>query len=199
MAGRKPLTDEQKQRKREKAQELRLKKKLEKANGQLKELEETKLPEPEIIENIEDPDEVQKKKMETAEKRRKALELARSKRITPTQIRKNNEEEMIKLKQEKEEEMMKLKQEKEQEMMRMKEENDKLKIIAEEKPKVKIIKKYVNTPVPIPIKKKKQQTPLPVPKQEPTMDAIAEQNYAIELKRKMRDVLMQRISSDIFG
>ena len=199
MAGRKPLTDEQKQRKREKAQELRLKKKLEKANGQLKELEETKLPEPEIIENIEDPDEVQKKKMETAEKRRKALELARSKRITPTQIRKNNEEEMMKLKQEKEEEMMKLKQEKEQEMMRMKEENDKLKIIAEEKPKVRIIKKYVSAPVPIPIKKKKQPAPLPVPKQEPTMDAIAEQNYAIELKRKMRDVLMQRISSDIFG
>ena len=181
-----PLTEEQKQRKNEKAKELRLKKKLEKANVELKELEANKLPEPEIIENIEDPDEVQKRKMEIAEKRRKTLEIARSKRVTPTQIRKNNEEEMMKLKEEKEQEMMKLKEEKEQEMMKLK----------EEKQKVKIIKKYIPTPVAIPIKKKKDQI---IPKPQPTIDAMAEQNYAIDLKRKMREELMKRISNDIFG
>ena len=192
-----PLTEEQKQRKNEKAKELRLKKKLEKANGELKELEANKLPEPEIIENIEDPDEVQKKKMEIAEKRRKTLEIARSKRVTPTQIRKNNEEEIMRLKQEKEQEMMKLKQEKEQEMIKLKEEKEQEMIkLKEEKQKVKIIKKYIPTPVAIPIKKKKDQI---IPKQEPTIDAMAEQNYAIDLKRKMRDELMKRISSDIFG
>ena len=83
-----PLTEEQKQRKNEKAKENRLKKKMEKAQSELVELEATKLPEPDIIENIEDPDEVQKRKMEIAEKRRKTLEIARSKRVTPTQIRK---------------------------------------------------------------------------------------------------------------
>lgn len=195
-----PLTDEQKQRKNEKAKELRLKKKLEKASGELKELEATKLPEPEIIKNIEDPEEVQKRKLEIAEKRRKTLEIARSKRQTPTQIRKNNEEEMMKLKEEKEQEMMKLKEEKEQELERIKEEKEKemmkLKAIAEEKPKVKIIKKYISKPVAMPIKKKKEQIPLP---KEPTIDAMAEQDYALELKRKMRDVLMKRISSDLFG
>lgn len=186
-----PLTEEQKQRKNEKAKELRLKKKLEKANVELKELEANKLPEPEIIENIEDPDEVQKKKMEIAEKRRKTLEIARSKRVTPTQIRKNNEEEIMRLKQEKEQEMMKLKEEKEQEMMKLKEEKEQEMIkLKEEKQKVKIIKKY------IPIKKKKDQI---IPKPQPTIDAMAEQNYAIDLKRKMRDELMKRISNDIFG
>lgn len=192
-----PLTEEQKQRKNEKAKELRLKKKLEKANGELKELEANKLPEPEIIENIENPDEVQKRKMEIAEKRRKTLEIARSKRVTPSQIRKNNEEEMMKLKEEKEQEMMKLKQEKEQEMIKLKEEKEQELIkLKEEKQKVKIIKKYIPTPVAIPIKKKKDQI---IPKQEPTIDAMAEQNYAIDLKRKMRDELMKRISNDIFG
>ena len=192
-----PLTEEQKQRKNEKAKELRLKKKLEKANVELKELEANKLPEPEIIENIEDPDEVQKKKMEILEKRRKTLEIARSKRVTPTQIRKNNEEEMMKLKEEKEQEMMKLKEEKEQEMMKLKEEKEQeMMKLKEEKQKVKIIKKYIHTPVAIPIKKKKEQI---IPKPQPTIDAMAEQNYAIDLKRKMRDELMKRISSDIFG
>ena len=192
-----PLTEEQKQRKNEKAKELRLKKKLEKANVELKELEANKLPEPEIIENIEDPDEVQKKKMEILEKRRKTLEIARSKRVTPTQIRKNNEEEMMKLKEEKEQEMMKLKEEKEQEMMKLKEEKEQeMMKLKEEKQKVKIIKKYIPTPVAIPIKKKKDQI---IPKPQPTIDAMAEQNYAIDLKRKMRDELMKRISSDIFG
>ena len=192
-----PLTEEQKQRKNEKAKELRLKKKLEKANVELKELEANKLPEPEIIENIEDPDEVQKRKMEISEKRRKTLEIARSKRVTPTQIRKNNEEEMMKLKEEKEQEMMKLKEEKEQEMMKLKEEKEQeMMKLKEEKQKVKIIKKYIHTPVAIPIKKKKEQI---IPKPQPTIDAMAEQNYAIDLKRKMRDELMKRISNDIFG
>ena len=75
-----PLTEEQKQRKNEKAKERRLTNKLQKAQSELVELEATKLPEPEVIENIEDPDEVQKRKMEIAEKRRKTLEIARSKK-----------------------------------------------------------------------------------------------------------------------
>ncbi|MFN9898275.1 MAG: hypothetical protein ACK55Z_05650 [bacterium] len=98
MAGRKPLTDEQKERNNIKRREQRLKNKLEKANGQLIELEASKPPEPEVIENIEDPDEVQKRKMEIAEKRLKALELARSKKISPSQIRKNTEEEVMRIK-----------------------------------------------------------------------------------------------------
>lgn len=202
MAGRKPLTEEQKQRNNIKRQERRLKKKLEKANGQLKELEANKLPEPEIIENIEDPDEVQKRKMEIVEKRRKALELARSKRVSPTQIRKNNEEEVMRLKQEKEKELARLKAEKEEEMMKMKEENDKLKAIAEEKPKapkVKIIKQYISPP------KKKKNEIVPQAQQAkqsqqvPQIDYLAQQTYAEQLKIQFNKMLMNKISADTFG
>jgi len=193
-----PLTEEQKQRKNEKAKENRLKKKMEKAQSELVELEATKLPEPEIIENVEDPDEVQKRKMEIAEKRRKTLEIARSKRITPTQIRKNNEEELARIKAEKEQEMMA----KEQEMMKMKEENEKLKTIAEEKQKVKIVKKYVSTPIPIPMKKKKSPRPQEVPIQpinQPSTDYLVQQTYAEQLQKRMRDTFLNRVMVDTFG
>ena len=192
------LTEEQKQRKNEKAKENRLKKKMEKAQSELVELEATKLPEPEIIENIEDPDEVQKRKMEIAEKRRKTLEIARSKRVTPTQIRKNNEEELARIKAEKEQEMMM----KEQEMMKIKEENEKLKTIAEEKQKVKIIKKYVTAPIPM--KKKKEQQI--IPKQEvatavasPSTDYLVQQTYAEQLQKRMRENMLNRVMLDTFG
>jgi hypothetical protein len=194
-----PLTEEQKQRKNEKAKENRLKKKMEKAQSELVELEATKLPEPEIIENVEDPDEVQKRKMEIAEKRRKTLEIARSKRITPTQIRKNNEEELARIKAEKEQEMMA----KEQEMMKMKEENEKLKTIAEEKQKVKIVKKYVSTPIPIPMKKKKVGETAPnADKKEvvyPSTDYLVQQTYAEQLQKRMRENMLNRVMVDTFG
>lgn len=198
-----PLTEDQKQRKNEKAKERRLKNKMEKAQSELVELEATKLPEPEIIENIEDPDEVeksQKRKMEIAEKRRKTLEIARSKRVTPTQIRKNNEEELARIKAEKEQEMMI----KEQEMMKMKEENEKLKTIAEEKQKVKIIKKYVSAPI---IKKKKSPRPqevastsqVAVISQEPSTDYLVQQTYAEQLQKRMRENMLNRVMVDTFG
>ena len=194
-----PLTEEQKQRKNEKAKENRLKKKMEKAQSELVELEATKLPEPEIIENVEDPDEVQKRKMEIAEKRRKTLEIARSKRITPTQIRKNNEEELARIKAEKEQEMMA----KEQEMMKMKEENEKLKTIAEEKQKVKIVKKYVSAAIPIPMKKKKVGETAPnADKKEvavPSTDYLVQQTYAEQLQKRMRDTFLNRVMVDTFG
>lgn len=202
MAGRRPLTEDEKRRKNEKAKELRLKKKLDKAHNELVELEATKLPEPEIIENIEDPDEFQKKKMETAEKRRKALELARSKRVSPTQIRKNNEEEVMRLNQEKEEELARLKAEKEEQLMKMKEENDKLKTIAHEKPKVKIIKKYISPPN-VPKKKKNEIVPQAQQAQQaqqiPQIDYLAQQTYAEQLKIQFNKMLMNKISADTFG
>lgn len=189
-----PLTEEQKRIKNEKAKENRLKKKMEKAQSELVQLEENKIKEPvqEIIETIEDPDEEEKRKMEIAEKRRKTLEIARSKRISPTQIRKNNEEEI-----------MRLKEEKEQEMMKMKEENEKLKTIADEKQKIKIVKKYIQAPIPM--KKKKsprvQEVAQAVPQvpKEPTIDYLAEQNYAQQLKKQLRDKQIQMAMIETFG
>ena len=195
MAGRRPLTDEEKERNNIKRREQRLKNKLEKANGQLIELEASKPPEPELVENVEDPDEVQKRKMEIAQKRLKALELARSKKISPTQIRKNNEEEMMRIKAEKEQEMMA----KEQEMIKMKEENEKLKAIAEEKQKVKIVKKYVSTPIPIPMKKKKSPRPQEVAAAVPSTDYLVQQTYAEQLQKRMRETMLNRVMSDTFG
>jgi hypothetical protein len=195
MAGRRPLTDEEKERNNIKRREQRLKNKLEKANGQLEELEASKPPEPELVENVEDPDEVQKRKMEIAQKRLKALELARSKKISPTQIRKNNEEELARIKAEKEQEMMA----KEQEMMKMKEENEKLKAIAEEKQKVKIVKKYVSAPV---MKKKKSPRLQEVPTQpinQPSTDYLIQQTYAEQLQKRMRETVLNRVMSDTFG
>lgn len=189
-----PLTEEQKRIKNQKAKENRLKKKMEKAQSELVQLEENKIKEPEqeIIETIEDPDEEEKRKMEIAEKRRKTLEIARSKRISPTQIRKNNEEEI-----------MRLKEEKEQEMMKMKEENEKLKTIADEKQKIKIVKKYIQAPIPM--KKKKsprvQEVAQAVPQvpKEPTIDYLAEQNYAQQLKKQLRDKQIQMAMIETFG
>jgi hypothetical protein len=195
MAGRKPLTDEQKERNNIKRREQRLKNKLEKANGQLIELEASKPPEPEVIENIEDPDEVQKRKMEIAEKRLKALELARSKKISPSQIRKNNEEEVMRIKAEKEQEMMI----KEQEMMKMKEENEKLKVMAEEKQKVKIVKKYVSTPIPIPMKKKKSPRPQEVAVAVPSTEYLVQQTYAEQLQERMRQAMLNKVMASTFG
>ena len=194
MSGRKPLTDEQRERNNIKRREQRLKNKLEKANGQLEELEASKPPEPELVENVEDPDEVQKRKMEILEKRRKALELARSRKINPSQIRKNNEEELARIKAEKEQEMMV----KEQEMLKMKEENEKLKAIAEEKQKVKIVKKYVSSPIPIPMKKKKSPRPQEVPTQ-PSTDYLVQQTYAEQLQKRMRETMLNRVMSDTFS
>ena len=188
MAGRRPLTDEEKERNNIKRREQRLKNKLEKANGQLIELEASKPPEPELVENVEDPDEVQKRKMEIAQKRLKALELARSKKISPTQI-------MMRIKAEKEQEMMA----KEQEMIKMKEENEKLKAIAEEKQKVKIVKKYVSTPIPIPMKKKKSPRPQEVAAAVPSTDYLVQQTYAEQLQKRMRETMLNRVMSDTFG
>ena len=195
MAGRRPLTDEEKERNNIKRREQRLKNKLEKANGQLIELEASKPPEPELVENVEDPDEVQKRKMEIAQKRLKALELARSKKISPTQIRKNNEEELMRIKAEKEQEMMI----KEQEIMKMKEENEKLKVMAEEKQKVKIVKKYVSAPIPIPMKKKKSPRPQEVAAAVPSTDYLVQQTYAEQLQKRMRETMLNRVMSDTFG
>ena len=196
MAGRRPLTDEEKERNNIKRREQRLKNKLEKANGQLEELEASKPPEPELVENVEDPDEVQKRKMEIAEKRLKALELARSKKISPTQIRKNNEEELMRIKAEKEQEMMI----KEQEIMKMKEENEKLKVMAEEKQKVKIVKKYVSAPIPIPTpKKKKSPRPQEVAVAVPSTEYLVQQTYAEQLQERMRQAMLNKVMASTFG
>jgi len=160
MSGRKPLTDEQRERNNIKRREQRLKNKLEKANGQLEELEASKPPEPELVENVEDPDEVQKRKMEILEKRRKALELARSRKINPSQIRKNNEEELA---------------------------------------RVKIVKKYVSSPIPIPMKKKKSPRPQEVAGAVPSTDYLVQQTYAEQLQKRMRETMLNRVMSDTFG
>jgi len=130
--------------------------------------------------------------MEIAEKRRKTLEIARSKRTTPTQIRKDKEEEIENIKKQKEEEIFK-----------MKEENEKLKILADEKQKIKIVKKYI--PTPIPMKKKKsprvQEVAQVAPQvvKEPTIDYLAEQNYAQQLKKQLRDKQIQMAMIETFG
>lgn len=195
MVGRRPLTDEERERNNIKRRERRLKNNLDRIQKDMNELEATKLPEPEVIENIEDPDEVQKRKMEIAEKRLKALELARSKKISPSQIRKNNEEEVMRIKAEKEQEMMI----KEQEMMKMKEENEKLKAIAEEKQKVKIVKKYVSTPIPIPMKKKKSPRPQEVAVAVPSTEYLVQQTYAEQLQERMRQAMLNKVMASTFG
>jgi len=191
------LTDEQKRIKNEKAKERRLKLKMEKVQSELVILEETRLPEPEKIEITEDLDEVLKRKLEVAEKRRQTLEKARSMRVKPSQIRKNNEEEMMRMKEEKEREMM-MKQE---EMMRMKEENEKLKVIADEKQKVKKVIKYVPVQPMMP----QYQQPMyhappqpPQPPPDPTIEYLAEQSYAEQLQKKIRQSMLDRVMMQTF-
>ena len=186
------LTDEQKTIKNQKARENRLKKKLEKTQNELGEIEASKPVVPEVedddtetIDNTADLEVIRKR--EIAEKRRKTLEIARSKRVSPTQIRKSKDEELTKIKEEKD-----------AELMRMKEENEKLKAMAEEKQKVKIVKKYIPSPVPVPIKKKKSPRPEQVQKQEPTIDYLTQQTYAEQLQRRMRETILQRVMTDTF-
>jgi hypothetical protein len=187
------LTDEQKRIKNEKAKERRLKLKMEKAQSELVILEANKIPEPEIIEITEDPDEVLKRKLEIAEKRRQTLQKARSMRVSPSQIRKNNEEEMMRMKEEREREMM-MKQE---EMMIMKEENEKLKTIAEEKQKIKKVIKYVPVQPMMP----QYQQPIQQPIQQapdPTIEYLAEQSYAEQLQKKIRQSMLDRVMMQTF-
>jgi hypothetical protein len=187
------LTEEQKRLKNEKAKERRLKIKMEKAQSELVILEANKVPEPEKIEMIEDPDEVLKRKLEIAQKRRETLQRARSMRVKPSQIRKNNQEEMMKLKEEKEREMMM----KEEEMMRMKEENEKLKVIADEKQKVKKVIKYVPVQPMMPQYQQPIQQPIQVTP-DPTIEYLAEQSYAEQLQKKMRENMLQKIMMQTF-
>jgi len=191
------LTEENKKIKNEKAKEKRLKAKMEKAQSELVELEANKTPEPEKIENNEDPDEVQKRKLEIAEKRRKTLEIARSKRQTPTQIRQQKEEEINKMKEENE----RIKAEKD---MLLKEKDDELKAVKEEKQRVKKVVRYVPQSVPqpqaVPVRKKKTPEPAQsIPKQEPTLDYLAQQSYAEQLQRKMRETILHRVMNDTFS
>ena len=85
----------------------------------------------------------------------------------------------------------------------MKEENEKLKILADEKQKIKIVKKYI--PTPIPMKKKKsprvQEVAQVVPQvvKEPTIDYLAEQNYAQQLKKQLRDKQIHMAMIETFG
>ena len=144
----------------------------------------------EIIEAVEDPEIIRKK--EIADKRRKTLEIARSKIKSKTQIKQENTEVMNNLKKEKEEEMM-----------RIKEENEKLKAIAEEKQKVKIVKKYVNAPIPIKKKKSPRAEPSPQPIAQPiaqpTTDYLVQQTYAEQLQKRMRETILNRVMMDTFG
>ena len=187
------LTDEQKMVKNQKAKERRLKIKMEKAQSELVILEANKAPEPEKIEMIEDPDEVLKRKLEIAQKRRETLERARSMRVKPSQIRKNNEEEMMKLKEEKEREMMM----KDEEMMRIKDENEKLKVIADEKQKVKKVIKYVPVQPMIPQYQQPIQQPIQPPP-DPTIEYLAEQSYAEQLQKKIRQSMLDRVMMQTF-
>ena len=188
------LTEEQKMVKNQKAKERRLKIKMEKAQSELVILEANKAPEPEKIEMIEDPDEVLKRKLEIAQKRRETLERARSMRVKPSQIRKNNEEEMMKLKEEKEREMMM----KEEEMMRMKEENEKLKVIADEKQKVKKVIKYVPVQPMMPQYQQPIQQPIQQAPPDPTIEYLAEQSYAEQLQKKIRQSMLDRVMMQTF-
>ena len=87
------------------------------------------------------------------------------------------------------------------------EENEKLKILADEKQKIKIVKKYI--PTPIPMKKKKsprvgvvqEVAPQVAPQvqKEPTIDYLAEQNYAQQLKKQLRDKQIQMAMIETFG
>jgi hypothetical protein len=149
-AGRRPLTEEQKQRNNDMAKERRLKSKLQKAQHELEDLEANKLPEPEVIPTQEDPDEIQKRKMEIAEKRKKSLELARSKIKSRSQIRNEKDDEISKIREENE----RIKAEKD---MLLKEKEEELKAIKEEKQRVKKVVRYVPQAAPppqaVPIKK----------------------------------------------
>jgi hypothetical protein len=52
----------------------------------------------------------------------------------------------------------------------------------------------------VPIKKKKTPEPAQsIPKQEPTLDYLAQQSYAEQLQRKMRETILQRVMSDTFS
>ena len=96
-------------------------------------------------------------------------------------------------KAEKEQEMMA----KEQEMIKMKEENEKLKILADEKQKIKIVKKYI--PTPIPMKKKKSPRAQEVAAAVPSTDYLVHQTYAEQLQKRMRETMLNRVMSDTFG
>jgi len=101
----------------------------------------------------------------------------------------------LRIKAEKEQEMMV----KEQEMLKMKEENEKLKAIAEEKQKVKIVKKYVSSPIPIPMKKKKSPRAQEVAAAVPSTDYLVHQTYAEQLQKRLRETMLNRVMSDTFG
>jgi unconventional prefoldin RPB5 interactor 1 len=196
-AGRRPLTEEQKQRNNDMAKERRLKSKLQKAQHELEDLEANKLPEPEVIQTQEDPDEIQKRKMEIAEKRKKSLELARSKIKSRSQIRNEKDDEISKIKEENE----RIKAEKD---MLLKQKEEELKAVKEEKQKVKKVVRYVPQAAPppqaAPIKKKKTpEVVQSIPKQEPTLDYLAQQSYAEQLQRKMRETILQRVMNDTFS
>ena len=190
--GRKPLTAEQKQRKNEMAKERRLKNKMDKVQHELSDLEETRLPIPEPIVIKDDTDEIAKRKLEIAEKRKKSLELARSKIKSRTQIRNEKDEEMDKIRQENE----RIKSEAE---MLLKQKEEELTKVREEKQKVKKVIKYIPQEVVVKKKKEPQQIIPKEEKQEPTLDYLAQQSYAEQLQRKMRDTIMNKIMADTFG
>lgn len=190
--GRKPLTAEQKQRKNEMAKERRLKNKMDKVQHELSDLEETRLPIPEPIVIKDDTDEIAKRKLEIAEKRKKSLELARSKIKSRTQIRNEKDEEMDKIRQENE-------RIKSEAAMLLKQKEEELNKVREEKQKVKKVIKYIPQEVVVKKKKEPQQIIAKEEKQEPTFDYLAQQSYAEQLQRKMRDTIMNKIMADTFG
>ena len=190
--GRKPLTTEQKQRKNEMAKERRLKNKMHKVQHELSDLEETRLPIPEPIVIKDDTDEIAKRKLEIAEKRKKSLELARSKIKSRTQIRNEKDEEMDKIRQENE-------RIKSEAAMLLKQKEEELNKVREEKQKVKKVIKYIPQEVVVKKKKEPQQIIPKEEKQEPTFDYLAQQSYAEQLQRKMRDTIMNKIMADTFG
>ena len=81
----------------------------------------------------------------------------------------------------------------------MKEENEKLKTIAEEKQKVKIVKKYVNAPIPIPMKKKKSPRPQEVAVAVPSTEYLVQQTYAEQLQERMRQAMLNKVMASTFG
>jgi hypothetical protein len=203
MPGKKPLTDEQKRRNNERRQEKRLIDKMNKTQKNLEQLQAIKLPEPEKIEITEDLDEIERKKLETTEKRRKALEKARSMRVKPSDIRKQKEMELNQIKEQKEMELNQIKEQKEMELNQIKEQKDieisKMKEEIDRKPKVKIIKKYINNSLPSVPKKKKNiiANNDNVPNQ--NIDYLAQQSYAEQLKIQFNKMLYNKISTDTFG
>lgn len=145
---------------------------------------------PETIETVEDPEILRKK--EIADKRRKSLEIARSKIKSKSIIKQENDDELAKIRKEKEDEINKIKQE-----------NERLKKIAEEKEKSSesvIKKKKKKPPIYQPVEPVIPVAPV-IPKQiqEPTIQYLQDKTYQEQLNNKYNEMVRRNTMLYTFG